>query len=185
MKKLFLIVSLLAMMMVTGAVVAAPVNVNFSSLVTSFNITLPLTYNLDGITFSYDNFATASETAAINPQGIAGSTYGALIFDFAAPATALNFNFTLNGAAGNPADALTAIFDNGDSATIPDGVGALAYTGAPFSNAQFFFAVNAAGAPLQFTVSNLSYEPVPEPGSMVALISIIPTCLVALKRKRS
>lgn len=165
----------------------AQVTVDFSVLgIDSVDITTannPAGYTLNGVTFKYDDLGSGVDTAQVDAVGIFGSTFGSLIFDFDAPATALNFDFTLSDAAQSASDALFIAFkSNGSDVTdmlIPAiftpydpgdptvGLvsGALAYNGAEFNQAVMIFSPDVPF----FSVENISYVPVPEPSSFVIL----------------
>jgi hypothetical protein len=172
-------------MSVTGLVMA--VTVDFSVLGTdSINITAPDSYTLNGITFRYDDFGSGTDTAQLDASGIFGSAYGSLIFDFSTLATSLNFDFSVLGVTQSSDDALFIVFKNGGSdvtdmlvpaSYVPydpsdptaggDAFGTLSYSGAAFDQALMVF---SPSAPL-FSVANVSFEPVPEPSSLILLAS--------------
>jgi hypothetical protein len=175
MKRIFLVMMVLAQVAVAGVALATPVTVDFSVLgsntvdITLENFPPPLTLN--GVTIAYDNFGSSTDFASADATGIYGTTYGVLSFNFSVPANALNFNFSLQQPTG-PAllDNVIALFSNNDVAgpvtTQPDGlgnlVGSLAYSGAPFNQVFMYFSVDA---PI-FTVDHISYDPVPIPGAL-------------------
>lgn len=193
MKRVSVMVSLLALVFVAGAALAAPINVDFSVLgINSIDITVPSGYGLNGISFWYDNFGSTPDTAQVDSSGIFGSTYGCLVFDFDAPATALSFDFSLLGADESVPDALAIMLkdtsDGGSDVanlTAPatftpydpndpleddgDALGTFSYTGASFNQALMFFAYDPTVTdPQLFTVGNISYG-VPEPSGLAFL----------------
>jgi|GEM_PF-5123919 len=135
---------------------------------------------LNGATMSYDNYGSASDFANANSAGIAGTTYGPLNFSFTAPATAMNFDFTVTGVPGPDPNALVASFSLAgsivDTVTVPGTFGggqingSLAYTagaGVTFDQATMFFTISNSAPPgYGFTTQNISYvSTVPEPGT--------------------
>ena len=179
--KRILVMAVLIIQLVVAAAAQAAVNVDFTVLgINSLDITLPNSTSLNGVTFSYDNFGNPADFASVDSTGIFGTTPGALIFDFSAPATGLKLDFALFDNTPPSVvlnDALIAIFDNGDVVSIPaifdpslgEEVGALSYTGNAFSKASMFFSVDDPF----FSVENISYEPaaasVPEPATFLLL----------------
>jgi hypothetical protein len=193
-KRTFVIIALLAQLAMTGAVLAHPAEgcheVDFGEITTTTDITLPNSYTLNGVTLSYDNFGSTDDTAAIDSSGIHGTTYGALIFGFSAPATGLYFDFSLLGAVtSNPGpqsidDALVILTYNGGNfvdfrsiaasftpydsqvdPTLGDALGNLAYSGAAFDQAIMYFSTVSPN----FSVTDVCYQPVPEPTTIVLL----------------
>ena len=183
-------------MAIVGPSIAEPMTVDFSVLdINTFGITAPDSYNLDGVTFRYDNFGSEYDTAQVDQYGIFGSTYGSVIFDFDDPATGLDFSFSLMGVSSAIEDSLYITFkpsgegeggsgdvdmmvssifapyDPEDPTQGGDAVGTLSYSGEAFTQAIMFFSNDAP----YFSVSNLSYEPendptpVPEPSGLLAL----------------
>ncbi|MFZ0828017.1 MAG: PEP-CTERM sorting domain-containing protein [Verrucomicrobiia bacterium] len=173
----------------TATAQPSPIYVDFTSLgIDTVDITLendPAGLALNGITLGYDNFGSSPDFASADQIGIYGTTYGALVFNFTSPETALNYDFSVLSTTGPDANALVVLFfDAGnlsDVVTIP-GVytpydfddargqidGSLTYTGPTFDQAVSYF------SPVQsepeedlyyFTVGNLSYTPAPEPAS--------------------
>lgn len=190
MKRLLVIMAVLAQIVVAGAAFAAPVTVDFSTIAVDppgfFDITTggtPGSYTLDGITFSYDNFESVLDTATIYELGVFGSTGGSLMFDFASPATALRFDFSLPGVFDPVLGALQVItfsmdgIDLGYSvsadatglSSFGETAGVLDFANGPFNKAQMFFTTDV----LTFSIDSLSYEPavaaVPEPGMLMLL----------------
>lgn len=179
MKRVFIAMALLAQAVVAEAAPAAPVTVDFGALgINSVDITTtsnPSGLTLNGVTFRYDDFGSGVDFAIADMAGIFGTTGGSLIFDFSAPATALNFDFSLLGDSSNTADALYVDLTNAGSTVsdllLPvvsngfDAYGALAYSGGAFDRAQMIFSTDG---PI-FTVANVSYDSVrthvPEPGT--------------------
>lgn len=185
-------ISLLVQVVMAGAALAAPMNLDFGGIAVGQDVTVPNPpVTLNGVTISYDDFSSGVDFAIVDSAGILGTTAGALLFDFSIPATALNVNFSLLDAVlADPqgtqlADALTILFFSGgnflnfasvaadffayDPAIDPTfgfATGALAYSGPVFDQAQMFFSLDA---PI-FTVDNVSYQPVPEPSTLVLLV---------------
>lgn len=186
MKRLFVVIAVFAQLVLAGTALAVPVNVDFTVLGSPVDITVannPAGLTLDGMTMQYDNFGSSADTALADANGISGSTYGSLIFALSGPASKLNFDFSLVGASAPVSNALDLTFYNGGAdigsfvvnATTNDAngnaFGQFAYSGVAFDRAQMFFALDAA----TFTVANTSYDtqpaPVPEPASLLLLIS--------------
>jgi len=166
-----------------GSALATPVQIDFSTVGTTTDITLPNSITLNGVTFSYDNFGSASplDTASVDSAGIFGSTFGALLFNFGSPVFGLSFDFSVLNVTPPVANTLQAFFSNGDSVTVDggfvpsvsdptlgDAVGRLAYGSfSAFDQATMFFnPVGAPDSPFFFTVSNVAYDPVPEPATI-------------------
>ena len=180
MKKKILFVSLVIMIMSCAAMALAfPNVVDFSGVVGTNDITIPNTYTIGGITFSYDNFGNPVDSAAVDNLGINGSTEGSLIFTFAAPVFGLSFNFTQVGATQPIIDALYIDFQSGGSSigdalfnTAADGTGVMTFNnGLAFDQAQMFFSEDTAN----FSVDSITYATapavVPEPASIAFLVS--------------
>ena len=114
MKRILLIMVVLAQVAVAGVALANTVAVDFSVLgmntvdITLENFPPPLTLN--GVTFGYDNFGSSSDFASADAAGIYGTTYGGLNFSFSGPANGLNFNFALLNPTGPTPDGLDALF---------------------------------------------------------------------------
>ena len=178
MKKTFLIISLIIQMLVAGSALAF--TVDFSSVVPTADITYS-TYTLGNITFSYDNFDTKTETAAIDELGIYGSSFGALQLKFLAPVTTLSFGYSLYNVYSNDlidgaVFATTKLNGSGDvdltsaaaSFTLNgtdsigdfgDAFGTFNVNGALFDEISFLFAYSDIGT--TFTVDSLFYAPDP------------------------
>jgi hypothetical protein len=190
MKRLFAIILLSSLAAIASA---DTVNVNLNGIPTLTDITLPNMYQLGGVNFSYDNFGSTDDTAALQPGFIGGSTYGALVFGFDNLVTKINFNFSLLGAAAsepgsqNIDDALvlltfldgnyiddeliSASFQPYDSQADPytgDVLGSLAFAGQEFNQVVFYFSTLAP----VFRVTDISFETaqsVPEPATILIL----------------
>lgn len=185
MKWVFVIIALLGQLVATGAAMA--VTVDFSGVITT-DITNS-SYPIGGISFRYDDFASGVDFATIGPSGIFGTTGGVLVSDFSTPATALNVGFSLLDAVSTGPqipDALTALFYSGGTfldfvsvaadfsaydptvdPTFGLAIGTLAYSGPAFDQALMYFSLDAPF----FTVDSVSYQPVPEPGTFLLLVS--------------
>ena len=182
MKRILLIVTVLSCVLFTGNALA--INIDFSGVIGTQDITLPNTQTMSGVTFSYDNFGSLADTASISSAGISGSTNGLLMFDFATPASSLNFDFSLSEftvpAPSTLTFALLASFDGGTTfiaytafLSNQDGkeYGDLNYSGNAFSHVDLFFSYAPTG-PLAFNIPSLTYEaasPVPEPATLLLL----------------
>jgi len=190
MKRIFTIILLSALTTVASAhLVPGCIAVDFSGITTPIDVTLPNSYALNGVTLSYDNFGSTGDTAAIEPGCLCGSTYGSLILDFSAPATELYFDFSLLGAVPTVSDGLFITFKNNgeDIADMlvaadladqnGDASGSLAYIGVEFNQALMFFSMEAP----EFCVTDICYQPVPEPAT-IALLCI--GALSLLRRKK-
>ena len=200
----FVVVTVAVALLVTaGVAMAAPVTVNFGVLGTNtLDITAPNSLNLNGVTFMYDNFGSVDDFASADATGIYGTTYGGLLFNFDAPATSLDFNFSLLSAPGPSPDDLVVLLTNAgaDVAVLPvatnvfnlydpndpsqggDALGKFSYNGARFDQAVLFFATDA---PI-FTVDSVKYTPaaVPEPSSIVAALALLVGVGGTLRRRR-
>jgi hypothetical protein len=181
MKRIFLVMVVLAQLAVSGVALANTVTVDFSVLPTTVDIGVanspPLTLN--GVTFTYDAQGQVDTNgnpvaAAADALGIYGNTIGLLSFNFSAPANGLNFNFALLTPTGTQDYGLIALFYNGgnlgDVITLlmpNNGVGGLAYSGATFDQASMYFYYDYLNSNDQFfTVDTISYDPVPIPGAL-------------------
>lgn len=184
MKRILLSVVLFVQLALTGGALAEQVAVDFSVLgIDSIDITSSLNpdgYTLNGITFRYDDFASGVDYASVDSSGVFGSTGGALIMDFGASITALDFDFSLIGVDAAVPDALFAILKlGGEDVLYPsfpadsylpqvgEAFGSFTYAGLAFDQAVLFFSFDA----LAFTVENISYNPVPIPSSFPLLAS--------------
>jgi hypothetical protein len=176
MKKI-LIVAAFLVQLIGVAAQAAWVPVDFSTVSMTTDITTPNNLNVSAVNLSYDNFGSTSDFAAVDPHGIFGTTFGTLVFAFSGPTAGLKFDFALFDTTSSPqlADALIAVFSNGESVSVPatfDGSlqeekGSLSYQGAAFNQAFMFFSVEDPF----FSVENVSYLPVPEP-TVVLLLAV-------------
>ena len=196
MKRILVVAALLIQLVAAGAALAQWVPVDFSGIATT-DITIQNNlpgwpgFTLNGVTFSYDNLTNTStaDFASVDTTGIFGTTFGALIFDFSAPVTGLQFNFALFGTStSDNSGALDAILKLGGNdvtdflvpaAFVPydplnpsgggDAFGSFSYGGAAFNQISMFFSLDAP----VFTVDTISYEPapasVPEPATLLLL----------------
>jgi len=186
MKRIFLVMVVLAQVAVAGVALATPVAVDFSGLNTTVDlgvVTFP-PFALNGVTFTYDSQGNLDSnynptTAFADSIGIYGYVLGALSFTFSAPANGLNFNFALLNATGPTAYGVVALFGYGgiwgDSVVVPAAAdafgniagGSLAYSGAPFDQAVMYFSYDPLLNNDQlFSVDTISYDPVPIPGAL-------------------
>lgn len=190
MKHIFILISLFVHLTTAGTALATMVD--FSAVTTSTDITIatnPTGYNLNGVTFSYDDYGSGVDYALVDSTGIFGTTSGVLRYDFMTPATALNVNFSLLDAVSQTSqisDALTVLLFSGGnfldfSTSVADflaydptidptlgfATGAFAYDGPAFDHAELYFSLDAPF----FTVDNVSYQPapVPEPATFALL----------------
>lgn len=201
MKNLFVVISMLAQFAIAGTAMATVVD--FSTLgpptndpPISIDITVainPAGYTASGVTFSYEDFGSGVDFAVVDPAGIFGTAAGALLLDFATPATALGFNFSLldvvwpDPQASQIPDALAVLFFSGGilsdfssaaadflaydpvDPTFGFATGAFAYSGLAFDHAELYFLPDA----LLFAMDGVDYspvQPVPEPASFVLLV---------------
>lgn len=180
MRRIFVVISLLAQLVLAGTALASPVTVDFSVLgINSVDITTatnPAGLTLNGVTFRYDDLGSGVDFASVDSSGIFGTTGGSLIFDFGIPVTGLNFDFSLLGVGADAPDALFIAFtksgsliNEGSLAATFDGFGnasnTLSFSGPAFDQAAMFFSLDAPF----FSVANVSYAPVPEPATFVLL----------------
>ena len=206
---------LLVQIVVVGTALAVPVNLDFTSAPAPDIDLTTTTFTLNGVTISYEGDGSPNDFAHVGPSqftgnsgpelaGIIGNTGGKLIFDFTTSATALNIGFTLLEAVSTTpqvSDALITLYfyDNGnllgitttpadffasDPAADPTlglASGILAYSGTAFDHTELFFSTEA---PI-FAIENMSYEPVPEPGTIVLLaVGLIGLGVLRFKRQR-
>ena len=186
MNRIIVLIVLLAQIVMAGTALAVPVNLDFTSA-PGVDVTTSSPFSLNGVTISYDDYGSGLDFANVGSSGIIGSMGGVLIFDFNTSATALNIGFSLLDAVSNTpqlSDALTVVFygkgnfldsttapadffayDSNADPTLGFASGILAYSGTVFDHAELYFSSEA----LYFTVDNVSYEPVPEPGTIVLL----------------
>ncbi len=181
MKKMLVCAAFVLLILGSGTAQAVWVPVDFSSVTTTADITLPNSFSLSGVTFSYDNLGSSADFATVDTSGIFGTTYGALLFDFSGPTTGLQLDFALFDTSQAPVldDALIALLKDGNTeqtvsvtATFDPisqmEVGSLFYTGASFNQASLFFSVDEPF----FSAGNISYQraaAVPEPLSLFLL----------------
>lgn len=197
MKSILILIALLAQIAVAGAAMATMVD--FSALgpptndppisVDITNSLNPAGYTASGVTFRYEDFGSMVDFAIVDSFGVFGTAAGALLLDFADPATALGFNFDLldvvwpDTQASQITDAVTAIFFRGgmlsdfrtaaadflayDPADPALGfaTGVFAYSGPAFDHAEIYFWPDAQ----LFSSSGISTEPVPEPATLLLL----------------
>jgi len=197
MKNLFVVLSMLAQFVIAGTAMATVVD--FSTLgpptndpPISINITTVMNtggYTATGVTFSYEDFGSGVDFAIVDSYGIFGTAAGALLLNFAAPATALGFNFSLldvvwpDPEASQIPDALAVLFFSGGilsdfSPAAADflaydpvdpalgfATGTFAYSGPAFDHAELYFSPDAQ----LFTADGVAYQPVPEPASFVLM----------------
>ncbi len=155
-------------------------------------------------------FDFACTGAQLDQAGLLGTTDGAYTFTFASPATAINFSFGIYSAIFRvPADTdfgLAALFFNGPDlaglVTVPpapltcDGLGGcagtLSYTGPQFTQAWISFSPVSSPDPVTgltaygqslVSMSDVSYELAPEPGTWSLLIGGA-LIFVGMKSKR-
>lgn len=196
MKKLLVAMSLIAQIAIAGTAMATVVD--FSALGPPANdppISLDITaainptgYTGNGVTFRYEDFGSGVDYAIVDPSGIFGTVAGALLLDFAAPATGLAFTFSLldvwpDPPAGKILDAVIVLlfsagvlsdFSSIDADFLPYdpadpisgmAAGLFAYSGPAFDHAELYFWPDAQ----LFTMDGVSYQPVPEPATFVLL----------------
>ena len=176
-KIIFVSLFMMIIMSLAAMAFAFPTAVDFSGVVGDNDITIPNSYTLNGITFSYDNLGDPASTATINNLGISGSTVGSLLFSFDAPAGELGFNFAQVGATSPIIDALYIDFQSGGGSigdalfnTAADGTGVMTFVnGVAFDQAQMFFSTDTA----TFTVDNISYGPVPPTGTLTGTVDLL------------
>lgn len=180
MKRLNLLISWLAPIALAASVAAQSVPLDFSTVVTPADITLPNAYAMGNVILSYDNFGSGLGSAQVNQAGISGTTYGSLIFNFSGPMTTLNFDFTLENVAGPIEDAVALTFklagnDSADAEVAtanytpydpahPENggrtTGSVHFTGSAFDQAILFFSPDAGS----FTLGTASYSDGSQPG---------------------
>ena len=128
MKRIFVVMVVLAQLAVAGVALANTVTVDFSVLginTVDIGVAISPPLTLNGVTFMYDDQGQVDTTygnpvsAAADALGIYGNTLGLLIFNFSAPATGLNFNFTLLNPSGPDDYGLIALFSNNDVVVVP------------------------------------------------------------------
>ncbi|MFA7060786.1 MAG: PEP-CTERM sorting domain-containing protein [Pedobacter sp.] len=215
MKRIIVMIILLVQIVVVGTALAVPVNLDFTSVpgidvTTSTTFTLngvTISYDDGGSGTDFAHVGPSQFTGNSGPElaGIIGDTGGKLIFDFTTSATALNIGFTLLEAVSTTpqvSDALIVLYfyDNGNllgitttpadffasdptaDPTLGLASGILAYSGTAFDHAELFFSTEAASI---FAIENMSYEPVPEPGTIVLLAAgLIGLGVLRFKRQR-
>ena len=196
MKRLGLIVGVLFALAAPGQAWADPVTLTFSELTTQ-----PVNgLSFMGVTFGFQVGGLSSADARYNAEGpglltfiqdasLEGTTTGVLMLDFAAQTPILRFGVALSSLNALAPGISVQLFD---ASLQPLGVltldtsplltfseGQFSYLGAPIRRAVITF--NAAGA--RFAVDNLTFEPVPEPASLV-LFGIGLAGLVASRKRR-
>ena len=139
-----------------------PIDLNYGSN--------PAGLTLNGVTFHYDDFGSGVDSASATAAGIRGTTYGVLEFFFDSPADRLLLDFSLPRATGVDAYGFVA----------GTGSGSLDYSGGAFDQAALYFSVEAP----EFTVSNVSYEPIPEPASVLLFGTGMAGLILARARRR-
>ena len=86
-------------MLACGIVRAAPVAVDFSVLGSNVvEITTALNppgYTISNVTFRYDDLGSGIDFAAVDAQGVFGTTGGRLLLNFHTPVTAVNLGFSV------------------------------------------------------------------------------------------
>jgi hypothetical protein len=170
MKKIVLILTLCMQMLVAGTALAYPID--FSGVTATDISSTP--YTIGDVTFSYDPFGSTTDFASIGPAGISGSSYGALLIDFAVPMTSLSFLYSLTGVnASDLVDGalfLTASYGGGSSQDLTSvaASGPLVFSGgSPFDHVSLIFAYSDITS--TFTANTFEVTPVPEPSTMVLL----------------
>jgi hypothetical protein len=185
MKKFHIFFALIALVMIVAPAKANIITVDFSGFGSNFDdittqnnppgftgIATP-----DGLTFAYDDSDNDGlDFAAISGTGIFGTTPHILSMDFGPTqfgmAKGLWIDFALIGAIDSFVPVgLFVLLDNGELALADaygfPGIsfGTLSYEGSPFSRAFLAFSPEAQ----YFDISGVSYEPVPEPSTMILL----------------
>jgi hypothetical protein len=134
--------------------------------------------------------------ASVDSLGIYGATNGALVFDFATPATQFSFDFRIATVFAPTPYGAIAIFNNvpGDVVTaqgnfVPDtpsdpslggsSYGTLSFSGEAFNQAVIYLSTDGDF----FTAGNITYTPTPEPATM-ALVGLGALGSTVLRRRR-
>jgi hypothetical protein len=179
-----LVAALLALPLTAGAL---PVSVNFAQVTTPIDITLPATGTVDQVTFSYDNSPAGGGSAEVNSSGIIGVTgildpgpppferNNTLIIDFTGtPIPQIYYllvTFSLPGmTADDPFGAMADLFYQGafvSHVDVPvfqaDPNGTITSAGPIFDTAFLNFSSDAS----LFLITDVTYEAVPEPGTII------------------
>jgi hypothetical protein len=203
MKRFHILLTFIVLLMVVAPAKANIITVDFSGFGNSFiDLTIQNPNNPpgftgiatpDGLTFAYDDSDNdGMDFAAISSSGIFGTTPHILSMDFGPTqygmATGLWIDFALIGALEDFVPAgLFVQLDNGELA-LADAVGFpgaasgnLSYEGSPFSRAFLAFSPDAQ----YFDISNVSYEPVPEPSTMILLGSGLAGFIFCRRKKQT
>jgi hypothetical protein len=173
MKRLAIVVALLTPVLI---MVAAPATtVDFSTVGTAQDIALPQAGALADVTVGYDCFGRDTESAAVGPDGVTGTTGGVLILNFSVPVTQLRLDYSLPDMSGPVSNGLFVILKKSgdDVADVETGAaltadpaggtgasGGLAYQGVAFDQAFIYFPEDAP----RFSVTGLAYAVTPPPG---------------------
>jgi hypothetical protein len=165
------------------------INLDFSGVTTTQDITLPNSLNLGGVTLQYDPQGSDT-TASVDTSGVFGfgSVFlgGVLNLIFDSPALGLGFNYAVFGGSLNHVDAIFNAagsftdFASSDSGTFAYGTVA-GQTVTPFDMVSLAFSDG-----LLFTMDSVRYDaPVPEPSALSLLACSIALLGWRLRRRKA